>query len=313
MVGASILRKLLHEGHPPERIAVRTHSELDLTNQVTTREFFEKLKPDQVYLAAAHVGGIFANDTFPADFISRNLMIAANVINAAFHTGVKKLLFLGSSCIYPRMAPQPIREEALLCGPLEPTNEPYAIAKIAGIKLCESYNRQYLKSHGIDYRSLMPTNLYGPGDNYHPDNSHVIPGLLQRFHQAKLRNEPTVSIWGSGTALREFLHVDDLADACVHTLNLSYKNFSAQTSPRTSHINAGSGEEVTIAELANLIKTTVGYSGTICFDNSKPDGTPRKLLDSQKILASGWKPTIGLKEGLHSTYRDYLAHHAEMK
>jgi GDP-L-fucose synthase len=306
MVGSAIVRALLAAGHPAERILARTHAELDLTDQAAVRAFFAREQPDQVYLAAAKVGGIHANNTYPADFIRENLLIATNVIDAAFRAGVKKLLFLGSSCIYPRLAPQPMPEEALLTGTLEPTNEPYAIAKIAGIKLCESYNRQYGGSHGIDYRSVMPTNLYGPGDNYHPENSHVIPALIRRFHEAKVNQTPHVVVWGSGTPRREFLHVDDLAAACLHVMNLPRSVYAEHTTPMRSHLNVGCGQDITIAELAKLIAKVVDYTGEIVFDPSKPDGTPRKLLDIRRIMATGWQPRVTLEQGLASTYADFL-------
>ena len=260
LVGSAIVRVLRAQGHT--NIVTRSHAELELTDQVQVRDFFRKERIDQVYLAAAKVGGIHANNTYPADFIYDNMMVQANVVHEARQNGVQKLLFLGSSCIYPRMAPQPIKEEYLMSGMLEPTNEPYAIAKIAGIKLCESYNRQY----GTDYRSVMPTNLYGPGDNYHPENSHVIPALIRRFHEAKLTNAPEVVIWGSGKPMREFLYVDDMAEACVHVMNLDHDTYAAHTDPMHSHINVGTGEDVTIAELARLVGETVGYRGRIGFD-----------------------------------------------
>jgi len=271
MVGSAIVRQLLQRD---SHIVTRTHAELDLTNQATVQAFFAQEKPDQVYLAAAKVGGIHANNTYPADFIYQNLMMQANVIEAAFRNGVQKLLFLGSSCIYPRMAAQPMREDALLTGTLEPTNEPYAIAKIAGIKLCESYNRQYGISHGVDYRSVMPTNLYGPGDNYHPENSHVIPALIRRFHEAKLANAPSVVIWGTGRPRREFLYADDMAAASVHVMQLPKTTYDQHTTPMQSHINVGSGSDLTIAEVAQNIAQTVGYTGQIEFDTAKPDGAP---------------------------------------
>jgi len=286
-------------------IIARTHAELDLTNQAQVNAFFEQEKPDQVYLAAAKVGGIHANDTYPAEFIYQNLMIEANVINAAFQNGVKKLLFLGSSCIYPRLAEQPMREDALLTGKLESTNEPYAIAKIAGIKLCESYNRQYGQTHGIDYRSVMPTNLYGPGDNYHPENSHVIPALIRRFHEAKINNTPSVTIWGTGTPKREFLYVDDMARACVHVMHLDKPTYDQHTEPMCSHINVGTGTDLTIKELSETIKAVVGYEGRIDFDPSKPDGSPRKLMDSRRLSSLGWSSEIGLKDGLARAYADF--------
>lgn len=304
MVGSAIVRKLEAQGQT--NILTRTHAELDLTNQAAVRVFFETEKPTQIYLAAAKVGGIYANNTFPAEFIYQNLMIQANVIEAAFCNGVQKLLFLGSSCIYPRMAPQPMAESSLLTGPLEPTNEPYAIAKIAGIKLCESYNRQYGASHGLDYRSVMPTNLYGPGDNYHPENSHVIPALIRRFHEAKETNAPSVTIWGSGTPRREFLYVDDMASASVFVMNLPKTTLDAHTQPMQSHINVGFGDDITIKDLALAIGKTVGYQGVIDFDTSKPDGAPRKLMDSSRLKALGWQAQVGLVHGLAQAYQDFL-------
>ena len=305
MVGSAIVRTLLAQGHDPQRIVTRTHAELDLTDQRAVNDFFVSEKPDQVYLAAAKVGGILANNTYPAEFIYQNLMMQANIIHAAHVNGVQKLLFLGSSCIYPKLAPQPMTEDALLTGKLEPTNEPYAIAKIAGIKLCESYNRQY----GRDYRSVMPTNLYGPGDNYHPENSHVIPALLRRFHEAKLANAPEVSIWGSGTPCREFLYVDDMAAASVFVMNLSVGAYEAQVYPQLSHINVGYGSDVTIAELATTVARVVGYQGGITFDASKPDGAPRKLMDSSRLNAMGWGARIRLEKGLQQAYQDLLTRH----
>ncbi|TCD46995.1 GDP-L-fucose synthase [Chlorobium sp. N1] len=302
MVGSAIVRRLLASGHPESGIITRTHAELDLTEQAAVREFFASEKPDQVYLAAAKVGGIHANNTFPAEFIYRNLMIEANVIDAAYRTGVEKLLFLGSSCIYPREVSQPMREDALLTGVLEPTNEPYAIAKIAGIKLCESYNRQY----GTDYRSVMPTNLYGPGDNYHPENSHVIPALVRRFHEARVKGDGSVVIWGSGKPRREFLYVDDMAAASVHVMNLDRAVYEAQTSPMLSHINVGCGSDLTIRELAETIADVVGYEGEITFDITKPDGTPRKLMDSSRLKGLGWTPEITLRDGLRVAYDDFV-------
>jgi len=306
MVGSAIVRQLLSHGHPSESILTRTHAELDLTNQTSVRAFFATEKPDQVYLAAAKVGGILANNNYPAEFIYENLMIEANVIDSALRVGVKKLLFLGSSCIYPRLASQPMQEDALLTDTLEPTNEPYAVAKIAGIKLCESYNRQYGSSHGIDYRSVMPTNLYGPGDNYHLKNSHVIPALIRRFHEAKVESAPSVMIWGSGKPKREFLFVDDMAAACVYVMNLEKTRYDAQTRPMLSHINVGCGYDVTIYELAQAIAKTVGYSGTIVFDLTKPDGAPRKLMDSSRINQLGWHAKVSLENGLSMAYQDYL-------
>ncbi len=269
------------------------------------RQFFATEKIDQVYLAAAKVGGIHANNIYPAEFIYQNLMMEANVIHEAWRAGVQKLLFLGSSCIYPRLAPQPMAEDALLTGPLEPTNEPYAIAKIAGIKLCESYNRQYGASHGTDYRSVMPTNLYGPGDNYHPENSHVIPALIRRFHEAKVGQAPSVTIWGTGNPLREFLYVDDMAAASVHVMNLDKAIFEANTLPMQSHINVGYGEDITIAQLAQAVSQAVGYEGQIDFDPTKPDGAPRKLMDSSRLNALGWQAKVRLEEGLAVAYKDF--------
>jgi GDP-L-fucose synthase len=305
MVGSAIVRQLLANGNSKESIVTRTHSELDLTDQADVRAFFAAEKPDQVYLAAAKVGGIHANYNYPAEFIYQNLMVEANVVDAAFRNGVKRLLFLGSSCIYPKLAPQPMAEDALLTGTLEPTNEPYAIAKIAGIKLCESYNRQYGTSHGVDYRSVMPTNLYGPGDNYHPENSHVIPALIRRFHEAKINKDPRVVIWGTGTPKREFLYVDDMADACIHIMHLDKATYDQYTQPMLSHINVGCGEDITIHQLADLICETVGYEGDITYDPSKPDGAPRKLMDSSRLKAIGWKARVGLKTGLNFAYQDF--------
>jgi GDP-L-fucose synthase len=310
MVGSAIARQLRASGHPDNQLITRTHAELDLTNQSAVREFFASEKPEQVYLAAARVGGIHANNTYPADFIYDNLMIQANIIDAAFRSGVKKLLFLGSSCVYPKFAPQPMNEQALLTGTLESTNEPYAIAKIAGIKLCESYNRQYSASHSVDYRSVMPTNLYGPGDNYHPENSHVIPGLIRRFHEAKFSQAPSLTVWGTGTPRREFLYVDDMAAASVHVMNLDKTIYDQHTKPMLSHINVGCGDDVTIRELAAAIGKTVGYQGELQFDTSKPDGTPRKLMDSTRVNALGWKATVPLEKGLERAYQDFLAHNA---
>ena len=306
MVGSAILRQLLVHGHPAERIITRTHTELDLTEQAAVRDFFFAEKPDLVYLAAAKVGGIHANNAYPAEFIYQNLMMEANVIDAAFRSGVKKLLFLGSSCIYPKLATQPMREDALLTGSLEPTNEPYAIAKIAGIKLCESYNRQYSESHGVDYRSVMPTNLYGPGDNYHPENSHVIPALIRRFHEAKAFNAPSVAIWGTGTPRREFLYVDDMAAACVHVMSLDKSAYDEHTQPMLSHINVGCGHDITIRELAETIARVIGYLGEITFEPKKPDGAPRKLMDSACLNALGWQSKMDLEPGLEKTYEDFL-------
>jgi GDP-L-fucose synthase len=306
MVGSAIVRQLVAGGAPRDAIVTRTHAELDLTDQAAVRAFFASERPEQVYLAAARVGGIHANNTFPADFIYDNLMIEANVIDAAFRNGVRRLLFLGSSCIYPKLAPQPMQEAALLTGTLEPTNEPYAIAKIAGIKLCESYNRQYGASHGIDYRSVMPTNLYGPGDNYHPENSHVIPALLRRFHEAKAQGAEEVTIWGSGTPRREFLYVDDMAAASVHVMALAPEVYRRHTEPMLSHINVGFGDDLTILALAQAVARTVGYAGRIALDASKPDGTPRKLMDSTRLRSLGWQPRVALAEGLRLAYEDFL-------
>ena len=306
MVGSAIVRSLLARGAPPESIIGRTHGELDLTNQAAVNAFFARELPDQVYLAAAKVGGIHANDTYPAEFIYDNLMVQANVIHAAHVYGVQTLLFLGSSCIYPKLAPQPMNEDALLTGKLEPTNEPYAVAKIAGIKLCESYNRQY----GRDYRSVMPTNLYGPGDNYHPQNSHVVPAMLRRFHEARLSRAPSVTVWGTGTPLREFLHVDDMAAACLHVMALDKSAYDAVTQPMQNHINVGYGSDISIAELAQLVARVVGYGGQIQFDASKPDGTPRKLMDSSRLRQLGWHPRVALDEGLAQAYADFCTHHA---
>jgi GDP-L-fucose synthase len=307
MVGSAIVRQLRASGHPVDQIAVRTRTELDLTNQSAVQDFFSREMPDCVYLAAARVGGIHANNTYPAQFIYENLMIVSNVIDAAFRSGVKRLLFLGSSCIYPKHAPQPMSEESLLTGTLEPTNEPYAIAKIAGIKLCESYNRQYGTTHGVDYRSVMPTNLYGPGDNYHPQNSHVIPALIRRFHEAKLAGSAVVSIWGTGQPMREFLYVDDMAAACIHVMRLPQAIYQEHTQPMLSHINVGFGADISIADLASLIARTVGYRGSIDFDHSQSDGAPRKLMDSSRLNSLGWRARVGLEEGLRKTYESFLA------
>jgi GDP-L-fucose synthase len=305
MVGSAIARQLVTGGHPEENIIARSRSALDLTNQAAVRDFFATERIDEVYLAAAKVGGIHANNTLPAEFIYENLMIEANVIDAAFRNGVRKLLLLGSSCIYPKYAEQPMREDALLTGTLEPTNEPYAVAKIAGIKLCESYNRQYAESDGIDYRSVMPTNLYGPGDNYHPELSHVIPALIRKFHEAKKVSSSEVVVWGSGTPRREFLYVDDMAAASLHVMRLPKSEYEKHTEPMLSHINVGFGEDVSIRELAGSIADVVGFDGDIVFDTNRPDGTPRKLLDSARIRATGWRPRVGLEEGLRLAYADY--------
>jgi GDP-L-fucose synthase len=303
MVGSALARLLNDQD---TEVITKDKKELDLLNQRNVENFFKNEKIDQVYLAAAKVGGIHANNTYPAEFIYQNLMIQSNVIHSAFLNGVKKLLFLGSSCIYPKNTNQPMKEEQLLSSSLEPTNEPYAIAKIAGIKMCESYNRQYNVSHGVDYRSIMPSNLYGPGDNYHPKNSHVIPGLINRFHDAKVNNLETVTIWGTGTPKREFLYVDDMARASIFLMNINKKIYDEQTSLMSSHINVGSGKDLMIKELAETIKEVVGFKGNLKFDSSKPNGTFKKLLDSKRINILGFKPEISLKDGLIKTYKDYL-------
>jgi GDP-L-fucose synthase len=300
MAGSAIARVI--EGRGKQEVVGRTRAELELTDQAQVRGFFASEPVDAVVLAAARVGGIHANNTYPAEFIYDNLMVQANVIHEAWRAGVQRLLFLGSSCIYPREAAQPMSEETLLTGRLEPTNEPYAVAKIAGIKMCESYNRQY----GTDYRSVMPTNLYGAGDNYHPENSHVIPGLLRRFHEAKQGARPRVLIWGTGKPRREFLYVDDMAEAAVFVMDLAKTEYERVTRPMLSHINVGSGEDVSIADLARLVARTVGYEGDVAFDPSKPDGAPRKLMDVGRLRALGWKPRVGLEEGLARAYADFL-------
>ena len=307
MVGSAIVRELQKQGQT--NIVVHTHAELELTNQQAVRDFFELEKPDQVYLAAARVGGIHANNTYPAEFIYDNLMVQANVIHEAYKVGVQKILFLGSSCIYPKAVRQPMREDALLSGILESTNEPYAVAKIAGIKLCESYNRQY----GVDYRSVMPTNLYGPGDNYHPENSHVIPALIRRFHEAKVNKSPEVVIWGSGSPMREFLYVDDMAAASVYVMNLDKSIYDQHTEPMLSHINVGYGTDVTIKELARTISEVLGYEGNISFDATKPDGPARKLMDTGRLNGLGWHAKINFKEGLSMAYQDYLTNSKELR
>ena len=299
MVGSAICRKLTK--NPNVHLIVKSREELDLLNQEKVRVFFETEKPDEVYLAAARVGGILANHDFPAEFIYENLMIEANIIHSSWLSGVKKLLFLGSSCIYPKFAAQPIDEGALLTGHLEPTNEPYAIAKIAGIKLCESYNRQY----GVDYRSIMPTNLYGPGDNYHAENSHVIPALIRRFHQAKVNGDNTVIVWGSGLPRREFLYVDDMAAASIFVMKLNKKSYQTVTREMISHLNVGFGSDITIKELSQNIAQIVGFNGTIKFDSARHDGTPQKLMDSQKLMKLGWQPHVDLIEGLSLAYADF--------
>lgn len=304
MVGRAILRRLQSRQAEGEAVQLitRSHAELDLTDQAAVRTFMQAERPDVVILAAAKVGGIHANDTFPADFIYENLMIECNVIHEGFIAGVKKLLLLGSSCIYPKAAPQPMAEDALLTGPLEPTNEPYAVAKIAGIKLCESYNRQ----HGVDYRSVMPTNLYGPGDNFHPENSHVMPALIRRFHEAAADGRAQVVIWGTGTPRREFLHVEDMAAASLFVLDLPKSDYDANTRPMLSHINVGSGTDISILELAGLVAKVTGFKGEIVTDPSKPDGTPRKLMDVSRLRKLGWEAQIGLEEGLNETYQWFL-------
>ncbi|MBL1262371.1 GDP-L-fucose synthase [Methylomicrobium sp. RS1] len=307
MVGSALVRQLQARGDC--EVIARAHRELDLTDQVAVAGFMQKEKPDVVILAAAKVGGIWANNTYPADFIYENLVIEANVIHQAYRNGVKRLLFLGSSCIYPKFAEQPMREEALLTGVLEATNEPYAVAKIAGIKLCESYNRQY----GVDYRSVMPTNLYGPHDNFHPENSHVIPAMMRRFHEAKLNNAPEVVVWGSGRPMREFLHVDDMAAASLFVLELDAAAYRANTAPMLSHINVGTGKDVTIRELAETMAKVVGFQGQIRFDTTKPDGTPRKLMDVSRLAGMGWRASIELEPGLQDTYAWFLAHEGELR
>lgn len=300
MVGSAIIRALEKAGDA--EIITRTRSELDLLDQAAVFRFFNQHAVDEVYLAAAKVGGIWANNTYPAEFIYQNLIIEANIIHGAFQAGVRKLLFLGSSCIYPKLAEQPIAESSLLQGALEPTNEPYAIAKIAGIKLCESYNRQY----GTDYRSVMPTNLYGINDNFHPENSHVVPALLRRFHEAKMKDLPSVTVWGSGSPMREFLYVDDMASACLHVMNLPKEVYGEHVLPMSSHINVGTGKDCTIRELANTIARAVGYQGDILWDTSKPDGTPRKLLDVSLLKRLGWQYSVELDEGIERTYQWFL-------
>lgn len=307
MVGSAIVRRLYALGYC--NLVTVARNTLDLTDQHAVNHFFAAHQIDQVYLAAAKVGGIHANNTYPAEFIYENLMIESNIIHASHTHGVQKLMFLGSSCIYPKFADQPISEEALLTGQLEPTNEPYAIAKIAGIKLCESYNRQY----GYDYRSAMPTNLYGPGDNFHPENSHVIPALIRRIHEAKHAQAPEVVIWGSGAPMREFLHVDDLADAVVHLQNISPQRYANETQPMQSHINVGTGTDVTIRELATTLTKVVGYTGKLVFDTSKPDGTPRKLLNISRLQRLGWQAKIDLEEGLNDTYRWFQASQIKLR
>ena len=301
MVGSAICRQL--QKNSDVEIITRKRDELDLCCQIAVHEFMRSEKPDEVILAAAKVGGIHANNTYPAEFIYQNLQIQNNVIHAAHINDVQKLLFLGSSCIYPRQVHQPMREDALLTGALEPTNEPYAIAKIAGIKMCESYNRQY----GRDYRSVMPTNLYGPGDNYHPENSHVVPALIRRFHEAKAKNYKEVVVWGSGAPMREFLFVDDMAAASLFVHSLEQSVLNECTMPSLSHINVGTGSDVTIKELADTIKKVIGFSGDLLFDQSKPDGTPRKLMDVSLLSNLGWRASVSLESGLESSYADFLS------
>ncbi len=306
MVGGAILRQLKAAG---KRVITRTRRELDLLDQRAVRDFFQDERPEAVVLAAAKVGGILANNTYPAEFLYENLMIEANVIHAAHMADVDQLLFLGSSCIYPREVAQPMSEDALLTGTLEPTNEPYAIAKIAGIKLCESYNRQY----GRDYRSVMPTNLYGPGDNFHPENSHVLPALMRRFHEARRDGLDMVTIWGTGRPRREFLHVDDMAEASIFVLNLDRDTYVQNTKPMLSHINVGTGTDVSIAELAKMVANVTGFDGEIAFDTSKPDGTPRKLMDVSRLSAMGWSHSIPLADGIASTYGWYREHVGDLR
>ncbi|WP_428087122.1 GDP-L-fucose synthase [Candidatus Thioglobus sp.] len=300
LVGSAIVRQLESRGFI--NLLMRTHKELDLTNQAAVQTFFKQEKPDYVILAAAKVGGIYSNNTYPADFIYQNMMIEANVINSAYENKVKRLLFLGSTCIYPKAVEQPMREEAILTDVLESTNEPYALAKIAGIKLCESYNRQY----GTDFRSVMPTNLYGVNDNFHPENSHVIPALMRRFHEAKVNGDTEVVVWGTGKAMREFLYVDDMAEASLFVLELDEKTYQANTKPMLSHINVGTGKDVTIREMAEVMKEVVGFKGSLTFDTTKPDGSPRKLIDVSRLSNMGWKYSINLEEGLKKTHKWYL-------
>ena len=307
MVGSTILAQLQKAGY--QNTVVRSHAELDLTDQAAVRAFMRQEQPDYVVLAAAKVGGIHANNVYPAEFIYQNLMMEANIVHQAWAAGCQQLLFLGSSCIYPKLATQPMQESALLTDLLESTNEPYAIAKIAGIKLCESYNRQY----GTDYRSAMPTNLYGPNDNFHLENSHVIPAMIRKFHDAKTISAASVTLWGTGTARREFLHVDDMAAACLHIMGLDTADYQSCTQPMLSHLNVGTGEDVTIRELAETIQQVVGFKGEIVWDSSKPDGAPRKLMDVSKIKSLGWQPKIGLMEGLGSTYRWFMEHQGQFK
>tara|TARA_R110001583_G_scaffold144809_1_gene296790 strand:- start:16641 stop:17633 length:993 start_codon:yes stop_codon:yes gene_type:complete len=307
MVGSAIVRQLQASGHT--NIITRTRSELNLTNQQDVVDFFHDEKIDQVYLAAAKVGGIVANNTYPADFIYENLMIQCNIIHSAHLANVQQLLFLGSSCIYPKLAEQPMAETALLTGTLEETNEPYAVAKIAGIKLCESYNRQY----GRDYRSVMPTNLYGAHDNFHPENSHVIPALLRRFHEAKLNNDDEVIAWGSGKPMREFLYVDDMADASIHVMNLNKSIYDENTEPMLSHINVGTGVDCTIRELVETVAKVIGFTGEVKFDPSKPDGAPRKLMNVERLKSLGWRYSVSLEDGLNSAYQWFLVNQGNFR
>jgi GDP-L-fucose synthase len=300
LVGSAIVRQLESRGFT--NLLMRTHKELDLINQAAVQAFFSQEKPDYVILAAGKVGGIHANNTYPADFIYQNIMIEANIINSAYEHKVKRLLFLGSTCIYPRAVEQPMREDAILTNVLEPTNEPYALSKIAGIKLCESYNRQY----GTDFRSVMPTNLYGINDNFHPENSHVIPALMHRFHEAKINNDKEVSVWGTGNAMREFLYVDDMVEASLFVLEIDEQTYKANTQPMLSHINVGNGKDITIREMAETMKQVVGYEGKLTFDATKPDGAPRKMIDITKLKKMGWENTVDLKNGLKKTYTWYL-------
>ncbi|WP_372739258.1 GDP-L-fucose synthase family protein [Neptunomonas sp.] len=307
MVGSAIVRQL--QALPDCEVIVRDRRELDLLDQSQVAAFFVVQNIDQVYLAAAKVGGIVANNTYPAEFIYQNLTIQNNIIHSAYQAGITKLLFLGSSCIYPKLAEQPMKESALLTGTLEPTNEPYAIAKIAGIKMCESYNRQY----GVDYRSVMPTNLYGENDNFHPENSHVIPALMRRFHEAKLANTPEVVVWGTGNPMREFLHVDDMAAASIYVMNVDQSTYQKNTEPMLSHINVGTGVDCTIREMALTMAAVVGYQGNVVFDATKPDGAPRKLMDVSKLKSLGWSYNIDLKEGLETTYQWFLQHQDDFR
>ncbi len=307
MVGSALMRQLQQQPHT--KIITRTRKELDLTSQQAVQDFFCTKHIDEIYLAAARVGGIHANNTYPADFIYDNLMLECNIIHQAFKTGVRKLLFLGSSCIYPKLATQPMAEDALLTGALEATNEPYAIAKIAGIKLCESYNRQ----HGVDYRSVMPTNLYGENDNFHPENSHVIPAMMRRFHEAKQRGDKEVVVWGSGKPMREFLHVDDMAAASIYVMNLDQAIYKQHTQPMLSHINVGTGIDCSIAELAEIMKNVTGFKGKVVFDTNKPDGTMRKLMEVSRLRKLGWQSNFDLKEGLQQTYNWFLQNQQNYK